>query len=142
MTVYHFAVHFHLLQIAGMTTMKLVLRHRESDTDKLASLLLNAGYRLRSDDVIFTPPCADRFRGIPETLQTPIRPGTFPVSTIFRSHQQTVVTLTHLCRLCLRRSVAISCRGRHFADSLHRLPLPTLLRDFVAFSGEFSLDVH
>jgi len=131
----------HLLQIAGVTTMKLVLRHRECDTDKLASLLLNAGYRLRSDDVTFAPPCRDRFHSIHETRQSPTDTGTFPVSAVFRSHQQTVATLTHLCRLCLRHSIAVGCRGRHFADSIRRLPLPTLLRDYVAFSGEFVLDI-
>ena len=132
----------HLLQIAGMTTMKLVLRHRECDTDNLASMLLNAGYRLRSDDVTFTPLCRNRLHGIPETPHSPNDTGNFSASAVFSSHRQTVATLAHLCRLCLRRSVAESCRGRHFADSLHKLPLPSLLRDFVAFSGEFTVDLH
>jgi len=129
-----------LLQIAGVTTMKLVLRHRECDTDKLARLLLNAGYRLRSDDDTHPPPCRNRLRSVPET---PGDSGLLSAaSSVFRDHRQTVVTLTHLCRLRLRHSVAVGCRGRCFADSLRRLPLPTLLRDFVAFAGEFALDVH
>ena len=142
MTIDNFAMHCCLLQIAGVTTMKLVLRHRECDTNNLASMLLTAGYRLRSDDVVFTPMCRDWLRGVPETLQSPSDSGTFPASTVFTSHKQTVSTLAHLCRLCLRHSVAVSCRGRHFVDSLQKLPLPTLLRDFVAFSGEFALDVR
>jgi len=134
-------VHCYLLQIADMTTMKLVLRHRECDTDNLASMLLNAGYRLRSDDVKFTWPCGYRLHGI---TGIPISVNNIGSSTsaLFSSHRQTVPTLAHLCRLCLRRSVAESCRGRHFADKLRKLPLPTLLRDFIAFSGEFTDDLH
>jgi len=104
--------------------MKLVLRHRECDTTRLACLLLNAGYRLQSGDVTFPLPFRDRLRGV------------------FSGRQQAVVTLTHLCRQSLRRSVAVSCRGRHFVDNLRQLPLPTLLRDFVSFAGEFALDSH
>jgi len=137
------SMHNNLLQIAGVTTMKLVLRHQECDTSELARLLLNAGYRLRSGDSIFPRLSNDRLRrGVAPTL--PSLPGdleSLPVSAVFCSHQQTVATLTHLCRLCLRRSVAVGCRGRRFADSLRRLPLPTLLRDFVAFAGEFPLDI-
>ena len=118
--------------------MKLVLRHRECDTDKLASLLLNAGYRLRSDDVTLpslVPSPSRIIRGLSSDSEA------FPVSSVFGKHRETVATLTHLCRLCVRHSVATSCRGRHFADSLRKLPLPTVLRDFVAFSGEFTLDL-
>jgi len=132
-----------LLQIPGVTTMTLVLRHRECDTDKIASLLLGAGYRLQSDDVIFPPSCRERVHRFYRIGgQSPTEPGTPPTSTVFRHHQQMVPTLAHLCRLCLRWTVAISCHGRHFIDSIHKLPLPTLLRDFVAFSGEFSLDTR
>jgi len=137
------AVHRDSLQIPGVTTMTLVLRHRECDTDKIASLLLGAGYRIQSDDVIFPPSCRDRVHRFYRIGgQSPTEPGTPPMSTVFRHHQQMVPTLTHLCRLCLRRTVAVSCHGRHFVDSIHKLPLPTLLRDFVAFSGEFPLDTR
>lgn len=141
--VYSLAVHtvHWSLQIAGVTTMKLVLRHRECDTDKLASLLLNAGYRLRSDDVTLPSPVPSPSRIMRGVSPYPSDSEAFPVSSVFRRHRETVATLTHLCRLCVRHSVATSCRGRHFADSLRKLPLPTVLRDFVAFSGEFTLDL-
>ena len=115
--------------------MKLLLRHRECDTDNLASMLLNAGYRLRSDDVMVTPTCRNWLRGIPEP--SPTDSWTFPV---FTNHRQSVSPLTHLCRLSLRQSVAVGCRGRWFVDNVQKLPLPPLLRDFVAFNGEFELD--
>jgi len=122
--------------------MKLVMRNRECDTARLVSLLLSAGYRLQLGDV--PPPNLlhiHLFYNVRRTVRVShAASDDLELSEVFRSHQQTVPTLSHFCQQCIRR--AVSSRGGHFVDNIHKLPLPILLQDFVALTGEFSLDPH
>jgi hypothetical protein len=103
--------------------MTLLLNLKDCDVQRIVELLLDVGYRFTSHDRL---------------AMTKGHIGSQVNDTLCR-HLLRVPTLAHLCRLTVRRRVIASCRGQFVIDHIDRLPLPALLKDFVAFRADYAL---
>jgi len=101
----------------------LLLNHKECDVFKLIQLVLDVGYRITERDRVTS-------RGTHVSTD---------VTYYIHRHETRVSTLAHLCRLTVRHSVVISCRGHGFVNNIDTLPLPVLIRDYLAFRADYAL---
>ena len=119
--------------------MSCLLRHRElQHKTPIVRILLRTGYQLTHTDILLATPTGPLVPGYQLTPPSVLEGE--ELCELFALERQRVASLTHLCRLTVRRCVVVSCHGNCFLRQLQQLPLPPLLIDFVAFSKEFSLE--
>lgn len=59
--------------------------------------------------------------------------------TLLQDCKQIDQSLEGLCRSVVRDHLKVCCHGRSIYNSVYQLPLPTLLKEFITFNGDYEV---
>ena len=111
------------------STLALLLR--PTVDSQVLHLLLRAGFNTRNDPWLVhnASQLSGALRGDCEGR----------VCGLMEAQRHTVPSLAHLCRSHIRQVLTQACGGRGILAIIQSLPLPPLLREYVAFKDELGV---